>query len=124
MFSPHAELRHQIKLRGYRNKMFGKFCFAGIAEEPCACRTCIRHRFRRAEGFGGDDEKSRRRVYARQQGIEVVAIDVRDEMHDESGMAKRTQSLASHFRTEVGPAYADVDDVGNFFATIVAASFA
>jgi hypothetical protein len=97
-------------------KCFASASSGALLQEPGARGVRVHHGLGRGEGLRGDDEEGGFRIHARQRGVHVVAVDVRDEVHGQARMGELAQRQADHLRAEVGAADADVDDVGDLLA--------
>ena len=90
----------------------------GGLQEPGPRGLRIEHGFHRRKCLGGDDEQGGFRVNVCQDRVQIVAVDVRHEMHAQPRVAIGTQCECHHFGTEIGAADTNIDDVGNGFATV------
>src|SRR5262249_62050619 len=91
---------------------------AKAPERPFACALRVRHGLQRREGFRGDDEQRFRRIEIARRLDEVGAIDVGDEAKRYGAVAVIFERLVCHYRSEVGAANADIDDVTDEFAAV------
>ena len=95
-----------------------KITDGAVIEEPAAGRVGVEHGFQGGKRLGGNDEQRGFRVHFLEDGIQIMAIDIGDEMHVDAFDMERAQSLANHARSQIGTADADIDDVGDRFAGV------
>ena len=103
---------------GDGNKMGADGVFAQGPGQPVAGRFCVGQGFLGGEGLGDDNEQRRFRIKAQQGFRQMGGIDVGDMVDGHIGAPVGRQGLRHHGRTEVGPADADVDDVGKGLARV------
>ena len=89
----------------------------GAVQEPPAGRVGIGHGFLGRKGLGGNHEERGLGIQVPQGFADVRPVDVRHEM-DGRLVGIGFKALGDHHRPEVGPADADVDDIGDFFAGV------
>mmetsp|Transcript_41489 Transcript_41489/g.111062 ORF Transcript_41489/g.111062 Transcript_41489/m.111062 type:complete len:486 (+) Transcript_41489:360-1817(+) len=85
------------------------------AQQPPARRPGVEHRLLGGEGLGAHQQQRRLRVQALERLRHVRAVNVADEV-DLEPRAVVLERLGDHNRTQVRPADADVDDVGEALA--------
>ena len=78
----------------------------------------VGHGFERGEGFGRDDEERLGRVEIADRFHEIGAIDIGDKTEGHVAVAVIFQRLVSHYRTEIGAADPDINDVANALAGV------
>ena len=90
----------------------------GCGQEPRPGRARVGHGFLRREGLGGHQEQHGLGMDGLQGLDQVAAVNVRDEMDAEIGLAVRLQRLADHLGAEIRPTDADIDDIRDRLAGV------
>ena len=82
-------------------------------QQPLAGRCGVGHRFLSGEGLGGDQKQRGGGVERLQRLADVGAVDVGDEVNTQVGGGVGREGGGNHLGTEIRPADADVDHVGD-----------
>ncbi len=90
----------------------------GRRQEPVFGGRGVGERFLRGEGFGGDDEERGLGLDDLEFLGNVSAVDIGDEMDFKARLGIGFEGFGRHDRAEVGPADANVDDIGDGLAGI------
>jgi len=113
-----AEVDDGLRVGRDGHEVLRQVLFFAFEQEPGTRRVGVKHGFSGDEGFRGHDEQGRFRIDLRQGRFHVVPVDVGHKMHFQARIGIRAQRQASHFRTQVRAADADVDDVANWLARV------
>ena len=89
---------------------------AELLHQPGARRRRVGHRLQRREGLGRDDEQRLRRVQIVRRFAEIGTVDIGDEAKNHRPVGERAQRAIGHFRSQIGPADADIHHVADTFA--------
>ena len=111
-----AELRDLVELGRDCGEMVVHRRFANPLRDPCAGGRRVGHCLHSGERLRRDDEQRPRGVEAAQGVADIRPVDVGDEVAAQLRRRERRQGAGRHRRAEVGPADADIDDVGHRLA--------
>jgi len=88
------------------------------ATDPGARSSGVRHRLQSREGLGRHDERGLRGSRSRTASAKSLPIDVGNEPERHGAVAVVSERFVGHDRSQVGAAYADVDDVPDPLARV------
>src|SRR6516225_1092044 len=113
-----SEPRHFCGIRGYSDKMLGHGLLIAsyTIERPGARRMRVRHGFKRRKRLRGNHEEGLRSIEIADRLSEVSPVNVGHEAKREGAIAVKSQRFISHYRSQVGAADTDVDDVADALA--------
>jgi len=114
-----AEPGHFLRVGRHGDEVLRDGSFISCrGQEPVPRRVRVCHRFLGRERLGRHQEQHSLRINELERLGQVGAVHVGYEVDAQAGLAVRLQRLAHHLRPQVGPADADVDDVGDGLARV------